>query len=407
MSVRVLTLYWHHGGGMRYAVERHLRALARGPHETVFLNGFWEVPRGVRALRFDAVVLHTLFLGLRWSEDFEAERRRFAWIRDAAPVKIAIPQDEYDHAEVLDEWLDELGVDVVLTNFEGDELRTLYPRLAGRARFRRVLTGYIDEEVAERCAAVPLPLEDRPYDVVYRGTRLPYWFGSHSQLKHRVAEAAEQAARELGLATDISTRIEDTIYGERWLEFLMSGRGVVGSESGTSVLDARGEIQARVKAMLADEPLLTFEEVDARMPAGWDAYAFFAISPRHLEAVVTKTCQVLVEGAYNGVLVANRHYLPLARDFSNAREVLARLRDLDLVRELTERAYEEVYLRGSYTYDEFAAQLAAELPAKPAPSVRRALTPLALRAGKLALRAELAARSRVRRYVGSRSSRSA
>ena len=38
------------------------------------------------------------------------------------------------------------------------------------------------------------------------------------------------------------------------------------------------------------------------MPSGWDSYAFFAISPRHLEAVITKTAQVLVEGRYSGVL---------------------------------------------------------------------------------------------------------
>ena len=40
------------------------------------------------------------------------------------------------------------------------------------------------------------------------------------------------------------------------------------------------------------------------MPRGWDSYAFFAISPRHLEAVITKTAQVLVEGRYSGVLGA-------------------------------------------------------------------------------------------------------
>ena len=56
-----------------------------------------------------------------------------------------------------------------------------------------------------------------------------------------------------------------------------------------------------------------------RCRAGWDSYAFFAISPRHLEAVVTKTAQVLVEGSYSGVLEPERHYIPVRRDFSQPR----------------------------------------------------------------------------------------
>jgi len=102
----------------------------------------------------------------------------------------------------------------------------------------------------------------------------------------------------------------------------MSGRAVIGAESGSSVLDARGEIQRRIGRLLAEQPGLSFEEVDAQMPDGWDSYAFFAMSPRHLEAVITKTAQVLVEGRYSGVLEPGRHYIPLRRDLANLDEAL-------------------------------------------------------------------------------------
>jgi hypothetical protein len=141
----------------------------------------------------------------------------------------------------------------------------------------------------------------------------------------------------------------------------MSGRAVIGCESGVSVLDARGEIQRRVARLLADQPNLTFDEIDAQMPSGWDSYAFFAIGPRHLEAVTTKTAQVLVEGRYSGVLEPERHYIPVRRDLSNVDEALERLRDVEAVEAMTERAYRDVYLSGRNNLRVLADQLCAEI----------------------------------------------
>src|SRR5213076_1751343 len=99
------------------------------------------------------------------------------------------------------------------------------------------------------------------------------------------------------------------------------------------------------------------EQVDGLMPPGWDAYTFFAISPRHLEAVVARTAQILVEGAYSGVLEPNRHYFPVRRDLSDLDNALRRLRDVGHVEEMTAAAYEEVYLSGRWTTDRFADEL--------------------------------------------------
>jgi hypothetical protein len=274
--------------------------------------------------------------------------------------KVALPQDEYDHAAVLDEWLHELGATSIYSCFGPEQRAILYPLLEHRAAFHDTLTGFIDEDAAAALAGRVAPHSRRRWDIVYRARNLPYWFGSHGQLKHRIAEAVQHRARGLGLSTDISTRPEDTIYGHEWLEFLMSGRAVIGCESGSSVLDARGEIRRRIRRLLAEQPDLKFEEVDAQMPAGWDSYTFFAISPRHLEAVITKTAQVLVEGSYSGVLEAERHYIPLRRDFGNLDEALERLRDVEAVQAMAERAYEDVYLSGRNNLGVLAEQLREE-----------------------------------------------
>jgi hypothetical protein len=342
---------------MRLAVRRHLEALDNGRDEIVYHNAIDAPPRRLRYLCPDFVVLHTTFLGTRWNEDFERTRRQFAWIGRLHCPKIALPQDEYDHSAVLEDWLLELGATHVFSCFGESQRAVLYPRIDGSLPFTEALTGYIDTGSATRIAERMIPPEQRPFDIVYRAAKLPYWFGSHGQLKHELAAIVGEPARRKGLRTDISTRWEDTVFGDQWLDFLMSGRAVLGVESGSSVLDPSGDLQRRIRRLLAENPDLTFDEVDYVMPKGWDSYAFFAISPRHLEAVVTRTCQILIEGSYSGVLTPDRHYIPLRRDFANLDEVLDRARDIKACSDIADAAYRDIYERGSYAMERFAADL--------------------------------------------------
>ena len=347
---RVLVLhYTPRPGAVRLTTAQHLEAVTSIPEaEVLSYNAVHGVPRWLDRVRFDAVVLHTTYLGLRWHRWFEENRALSEWLAGMDALKVALPQDEYHHAHTLDDWLDDLGVSVVATVLTASHRDELYPKLSCKAAFYEVLTGYIDDTAAER---VRLPAPDqRPYDVVYRARHLPFWLGSHSQLKHRVGEAVSARAAAHDLRCDISTRPQAVVLGGAWLDLLASGRMTIGAESGSSTLDKRGELGTTVAEWLEREPALTFEQVDARMPAGWDDYRFFAISPRHLEAVVTKTAQLLVEGRYSGVLDPERHYLPIRRDFSNLDEVLERARDQELMARLTERAYEEIYVSGRYSF---------------------------------------------------------
>jgi hypothetical protein len=380
---------------MRLAVRRHLEALDDGRDEIIYHNAIDAPPRRLRYLRPDFVVLHTTFLGTRWNEDFERTRRQFAWIGRLHCPKIALPQDEYDHSAVLEEWLLELGATHVFSCFGESQRAVLYPRIDRSLPFTEALTGYIDTASSTGIAKQMIPPEQRPFDIVYRAAKLPYWFGSHGQLKHELAAIVGEPARRKGLRTDISTRWEDTIFGDRWLDFLMSGRAVLGVESGSSVLDQSGDLQRRVRRLLAENPDLTFDEVARVMPTGWDSYAFFAISPRHLEAVVTKTCQILIEGSYSGVLTPDRHYIPLRRDFSNLDEVLDRAGDIRSCSDIADTAYRDIYEDGSYTLERFAADIRGEAGAGPQNrSSRLHLRPPSTRPGKAARVQKAAAAAR-------------
>lgn len=357
----ILVLYWHPEPlpRMRPAIYAHLHVMdsSEVSHDLSYWNAFYPPPNWLRRTQFDAVILHTTFLCMRWAPAFYVWKWQLRWVASLDCLKLAMPQDEYDHSEVLDEWLYEWGVSVVFSNFDPSYHVGLYPLMHRKASFYKAFTGYIDEQAMSRWEGKQPALKERPVDIVYRASRLPYWFGNHGQMKSQIADRVAERASERGMKCDISTRPEDTIVGDRWEKFLASGRAIIGCESGSSVLDRRGEIKALIQVKLQSNPTLSYEQISQSLPKGWDSYKFFAIGPRHFEAVVTKTCQVLIEGHYDGVFEADRHYIPLKRDYSNLEEVLDKLEDIQLVSKVVDQAYADICLSDKYSYRAFAAMI--------------------------------------------------
>ncbi len=234
---------------------------------------------------------------------------------------------------------------------------TLYPRTGASTRMERSYTGFVDDRGAGAVARLPRPHAERPLDIVYRARNLPFHIGHHGQLKAGIADVVDPAARARGLRTDISTDFAATKYGDAWFDFLASGRCVIGTESGSSALDPRGEIRRFEAAWRAEHPDATFEEFAALQEPGWDDHDFTAISPRLFEAAQTMTCQLLVEGAYDGILAPEQHYVPLRADLSNVDEVLERIADPAETEAVAERAWEDLILSGRYSYGAFAAHV--------------------------------------------------
>jgi hypothetical protein len=74
------------------------------------------------------------------------------------------------------------------------------------------------------------------------------------------------------------------------------------------------------------------------------------ISSRHFDAAGTKTCQIMFQGRFNDILVANEHYIALESDFSNIDEVLATFRDFVRRQEIADRAYDLVLSGHTYLH---------------------------------------------------------
>lgn len=333
-------------------------------HNYLFHDYSWPVTPSLLAIRFHVVLLDTTFLCMRYSRPrsiFEAIRGKYSFVSKSDAVKIAFPQDEYDHGEILDEWLESYGTDAVYSVvWNGWDL--FFPRTSKKAEILQALTGYVSDEDVKNVSRFARPYRDRVIDVGYRARDLPAQFGSHGQLKARLGDRFVRAASGDGLRLDVSTRPEDVLLGDAWVRFLGDSKHTLGCEGGSSLWDPRGEIRDRVFEYVAEHPRSTFEEVEAACFPGLDRQRVFsAISPRLFEVTAARSDQVLVPAPYLGQLRPGEHYVPLAEDFSNIQEVLAALGDDAAAERRIEACWAALIEPDTYRYGRHAANVMAKI----------------------------------------------
>lgn len=151
-----------------------------------------------------------------------------------------------------------------------------------------------------------------------------------------------------GLKCEISSR---RLPRHEWAQFLSTCDAVVGAESGTYFLQKDSEALKCARSHVRSHPNASFDEVyqqcfaHARPPV----LNGKAVSSRHFEPIGTRTCQVLIEGAYNGILDADKHFISVKRDLSNIGDAISRLNDVEYRRRMTETAYS--HAMSAHTYD--------------------------------------------------------
>jgi hypothetical protein len=329
-------------------VVDHIDAIRRWSRSSVHvLPTHGDLPDELDLQAFDAVVIH---YSVAMSVDaYLSPLARWRIHRYQGP-KAAFIQDEYRFVDRTVSVMQSLGIRVVFTNFSQDQVDLVYPRSALPELDRRVtvLTGYVPARLVER--DVP-PYDARPVDVAYRARRLPPWLGRLAREKAEIADRFTADAPGYGLRVDISTKEADRLYGENWIRFLGRAKAMLGVESGASVVDVHGTIEAQVRGYLAEHPDAAFEDVHQRFLGEEDGrIPMNQISPRCFEAAALGTLMVLYPGTYSGVLQPWRHYVPLEKDHSNMDEVVEAIRDPVTWQRVTDQARAEVALNPAYAY---------------------------------------------------------
>lgn len=342
---------------LRRTVKNHLYCFEHcGSYPVIFINVDYGIPIFLlKKMQIKAVIFHTSFLVMRWTPRlFEKKTKNADFFKRLSCPKIALPQDEFIHTQLLMTFFQAVNISHVYSCAAETEWDNIYPGLKERGvKFHTVLTGYIDEEDIQ-IAAHSINFQERSIDIGYRTQHMPAWLGQHGALKIQIAEKTKEIAASLGLKIDISTELKDVLPGPKWLAFLGICRAVIGVEGGASILDRDGSLREKIeqiehttqepeRSRLCEEILKDYE----------GNLNLKALSPRHFEACLTRTYQILVEGDYNGILKPHVHYFPVKKDFSNLQQALESLKDPAHVQKITEKAYQDIVGSGQYTYKKF------------------------------------------------------
>lgn len=363
--MEVLTLYNRYSLKWRKTIADHLYALERAyPNHTYYYyncNYFSRLPKSILDHRFDVVVFHYSFLSMRYNQEAwnQFNRRNGDSISFLTGAKIAIPQDEYNYTDSLEEFLVSNKVDLVCTCANGKDVQVLYPRLFGQTQFMTVLTGYVSEDDIKTSVNLSKKV-CRDIDIGYRARKLSYALGRHAQKKTEIAEVFSDALKGKNLVVDISTTDDDrkAFLGNAWIKFLMRCRVMLGCLGGASLVDRDGSLIREVNEYMKSHPAADFDEVESAIFPGRDGeIRLFALSPRHFECAVTRTCQVLLEDDYQGVFVAGKNCLILKENYSNIEEIIECVLNEDYCSRLAEQCYTDLVVSGVYSYSSYAERI--------------------------------------------------
>jgi len=357
--LNILIIYVSRRHPLRASQRDHLwsfRKYAEGCRCYYVNVAFISVPRVLRFVHFDIIIFDWSFLGARMSREwFKQCSQRLSVLKRFDGVKIALPQDEFVSMDLLCDFVNEFGVGYIFSVAPESEWPKIYSTVdRKKVKFLRVLTGYLDDELVNKVNTLAKLNTKRTVDIGYRTVSTAVW-GRFNLIKKELADLFQSVAPSRGLVIDIAVGSDKFLIGDDWLRFLLRCRCTLGVEGGSSLLDWDGSLATKINQYLKENPDANFDDLEGSCDLkGRDGEInVVAISPRHLEACLSKTCQILVEGDYNGILCPGIHYIPLKRDYSNLNEVLDAIEDDDLCKSIAEKAYQDIVASGRFGYANF------------------------------------------------------
>jgi hypothetical protein len=355
--MNILVLY-HATQTFTNTVFEHINAFTRfSKHRYFYCHHDASEQFLVDLSKFDVVVIHYC---LRMPYD-QVSRQAAQALAGFKGAKVLFMQDEYENTWRAWHWIKTLGIDLVFTVVPERSISVVYPpeQFPG-TRFVSNLTGYVPESLQGIEEAQPPSARDLV--VGYRGRPLPAQYGQLGREKVEIGRLVRSYCETHGIRCDIAWSEEARIYGDAWYPFIASCRAMLGSESGSNVFDWDFSLKSKIAAYRQAYPDADENDVHREVIAALEMPGVMnQVSPRIFEAIACRTVLVLFEGGYSAVVEPWKHYVPLAKDGSNLREVFAFLADGERVDAMAERAWSDVIGSGRYSYQRFVEMTDAHI----------------------------------------------
>lgn len=352
-SIKILFIYSCREYPTRPTIISNIYALKSYNTDTIYYYNisFRKDLFFLRLHKFDVVIFHHS-VTVPWNKKrFYSNIKLLKKYTKDIKIKAAFFQDEHFGRSRRCDFINELGITHLFSVSNGSELKNIYNNVnLDTLKTFSVLTGYLNDPDIEYVRKASSSAT-RSIDIGYRTAVMQsFYLGKVGYKKEEIADVFLTETSRYGLKCDIKKGLDNMYKDKDWYKFLLNCKYTIGSESGASLLDDDGSTKLKVINYLKKHPYAAFEEVESACFPGLDGSVDTrALSPRHIEACLTKTCQVLTEGNYNGVLKPWIHYIPLKFDLSNINEVLDVVKQDKMRDKIINKAYEDIIESGKYT----------------------------------------------------------
>jgi len=262
--------------------------------------------------QFDALILHYSIIAFPYRYYLPISGFAALKIANFGGIKLAFVQDEQRACQERLKFLNNLEINHLFSVANEELFEILYPSNLRKFTVSTVLTGYISRRhlaVASR----KVPLRERKLDVVYRGRKLPEWYGTTGTLKGAIPNIIESDPRMKKYLYSVSSVEHERIYGEKWMDFLQSGKISIATPSGSDYLDTEGN---KVEAWVPNQ------EKSTKSPSELIRADYQVISPRFFDYVAAGNLIVLTPGHYSKVPIESL-YCKTDNNLENLPEIIA------------------------------------------------------------------------------------
>ena len=338
----------------RITNAHYLRAFLRysPPMKLIYSNIFGDLNDDL--LNADLVIVSYELVSLRNAPFWSNLVERMRPILNSADKRILIPQDDYTSCCALDSFAVEFKFDAIYSGIRED-IDLLYPQsIREKIRFEYAFAGYAPDANDETFRALRTSLSVRPIDLGQRIRWLPPQFGVLGSRKAEITEYLAACARLNSFNVDVLTADSDVFVGEKWFSFLASSRFTTGRLGGASLADPLSKNADRVRRYLMRHQDKKVKDLTWLVKQKWSFGGnFSAISPRIFEAAALGTCQILERDNYFTNFEPWVHYVPLESDFSNIKEIMEAMTDLDKAQLIADNCFARVIASEDFSYKTF------------------------------------------------------
>lgn len=363
----ILLMYYHPPTAYAPTVMDSINSFAQYSQFKIYpVNPHLGYPKALDNLQFKVIILHYSMFG---SATYVISPPYYKLLkRHADAHKIWVCQDEcYNHKQRT-QFANRYKISCVYSCLKPKYFDEVYlSRCPSVKKVMPTLTGYVSESMVRNAHKFAKEYEQRTIDIGYRAREVPSYLGLGGLEKMEIAEKFLQYADRADLNLDIKYKEEDRIYGAHYWRWLGNLKAILGVESGGSIFDLDNEVWDEYNRKLGKESwamgdrAVSYEELDPEILNKWEnRIQYRAISPRCFEAAAFRICQVMYLGEYNGIMQANKHYIPLEKDFGNFHQTIFQMKN-QKGKEVVEQAYRDLIESGKYSFQKFVGQFDEEL----------------------------------------------